>query len=54
MGYYEVPADVLEDPPELNSWTSRALDVAAAAAKNEKSGASRGRATPPCENMPSV
>ena len=28
MGYYEVPADVLEDPEELRAWVGAALGVA--------------------------
>ena len=28
MGYYEVPADVLEDPRELSIWAGRALAAA--------------------------
>jgi DNA transformation protein and related proteins len=28
MGYYEVPADVLEDPEELGAWARAALGVA--------------------------
>ena len=28
MGYYEVPADVLEDPEELRAWVEAALGVA--------------------------
>jgi DNA transformation protein and related proteins len=28
MGYYEVPADVLEDPEELGAWVGAALGVA--------------------------
>jgi DNA transformation protein len=28
MGYYEVPADVLEDPEELGAWAGAALGVA--------------------------
>jgi DNA transformation protein len=28
MGYYEVPADVLEDPEELAAWVGAALGVA--------------------------
>ena len=31
MGYYEVPADVVEDVPQLEPWTRAALDVAARA-----------------------
>jgi DNA transformation protein len=29
MGYYEVPADVVEDSVRLAAWTKKALDVAA-------------------------
>jgi DNA transformation protein and related proteins len=28
MGYYEVPADVLEDVAQLESWMRKAIDVA--------------------------
>jgi DNA transformation protein and related proteins len=28
MGYYEVPADVLEDPVQLAAWIRQAIDVA--------------------------
>jgi hypothetical protein len=28
MGYYEVPADVLEDPEALGTWVGAALGVA--------------------------
>jgi DNA transformation protein len=31
MGYYEVPADVLEDSVRLAVWMQKAIDVAAAA-----------------------
>jgi DNA transformation protein len=31
MGYYEVPADVMEDAVQLASWMKRAIDVAAKA-----------------------
>jgi DNA transformation protein len=31
MGYYEVPADVVEDVAQLESWTRKAIDVAAKA-----------------------
>jgi DNA transformation protein len=31
MGYYEVPADVVEDVNQLETWMKRAIDVAAAA-----------------------
>jgi DNA transformation protein and related proteins len=32
MSYFEIPADVLEDPDELKIWARRSLGVAAAAA----------------------
>ena len=28
MQYYEVPADVLEQPDELREWVAKAIDVA--------------------------
>lgn len=28
MGYYEVPADVLEDPDELARWARKAVEIA--------------------------
>ena len=31
MGYYEVPADVVEDVVQLESWMQKAIDVAAKA-----------------------
>lgn len=31
MGYYEVPADVLEDPAQLEPWMRKAIDAAAKA-----------------------
>ena len=31
MGYYEVPADVVEDVSQLEPWTRNAIDVAAKA-----------------------
>ena len=31
MGYYEVPADVVEDVAQLESWMRKAIDVAAKA-----------------------
>jgi DNA transformation protein and related proteins len=31
MGYYEVPADVVEDPVQLVFWMKKAIDVAAKA-----------------------
>jgi DNA transformation protein len=39
MQYYEVPADVLEDPAELGSW----VEAAIAAARRAKRGRSRRR-----------
>jgi TfoX/Sxy family transcriptional regulator of competence genes len=33
MGYYSVPPSVLEDPAALAEWASRAVKVAAAAAR---------------------
>lgn len=36
MGYYEVPADVVEDVAQLRIWAQKAID-AAAAAKRRKS-----------------
>jgi DNA transformation protein and related proteins len=33
MTYYEIPADVLEDPPQLVSWARRSVAAAAAKAK---------------------
>ncbi len=29
MGYYEVPADVVEDATQLAAWMRKAIDVAA-------------------------
>jgi DNA transformation protein len=40
MGYYEVPADVLEDVAQLEPWMRKAIDVAAKA-KQGKRGRSR-------------
>ena len=39
MGYYEVPADVVEDVNHLEAWMRKAIDVAAAAKtiKNKRS-----------------
>ncbi len=39
MGYYEVPADVVEDPAQLASWMEKAIEVAAKAkrAKSKRS-----------------
>jgi DNA transformation protein len=36
MGYYELPEDALEDLDELRPWVSKALEVAARAAKPRK------------------
>ena len=36
MGYYEVPADVVEDSARLAAWMKRAIDVAAKARINKK------------------
>ena len=35
MGYYEVPADVLEDSVQLTNWMSKAIDVAAKAKRRK-------------------
>ncbi len=37
MGYYEVPAEVVEDLNHLGPWTKKAIDVAAAAKKKKRS-----------------
>ena len=37
MGYYEVPADVVEDAMQLAAWMRKAIDVASKA-KGEKNG----------------
>jgi DNA transformation protein len=36
MGYYEVPADVVEDPVQLAPWTRKAIDVAASAKRSKR------------------
>lgn len=36
MGYYEVPADVVEDSVELAAWMKQAIDVAAKAKGKKK------------------
>jgi DNA transformation protein and related proteins len=36
MGYYEVPADVVEDPAQLAPWMRRAINVAAAAKRRKR------------------
>src|SRR5512138_92549 len=38
MGYYEVPADVVEDSVQLAGWMKKAIDVAAKARINKKKG----------------
>lgn len=43
MGYYEVPADVIDDAEELVAWARKALRVAAAAPRRA---ASRNKAAP--------
>jgi DNA transformation protein len=35
MGYYEVPADVVEDVAQLEPWTRNAIDVAAKAKRGK-------------------
>ena len=35
MGYYEVPADVVEDVAQLESWMRKAIDVAAKAKRGK-------------------
>jgi DNA transformation protein len=37
MGYYEVPADVVEDSVQLGPWMRKAIDVAARAKGRKKS-----------------
>jgi DNA transformation protein and related proteins len=36
MGYYEVPADVVEDPVQLAPWMRRAIGVAADAKRSKR------------------
>ena len=36
MGYYEVPADVVEDPVQLAPWMRQAIDVAADAKRSKR------------------
>lgn len=36
MAYYELPADVLENPEELSTWTDKALAVAESARAKRK------------------
>jgi DNA transformation protein len=35
MGYYEVPADVVEDVAQLESWMRKAIDIAAKAKRRK-------------------
>ena len=35
MGYYEVPADVVEDRNQLEAWVKKAIDVAARARRRK-------------------
>ncbi len=41
MGYYEVPADVVEDSLQLAAWMSKAIDVAAKAKGKKSKGVKR-------------
>ncbi len=41
MGYYEVPADVLEDPEELALWARKAFDAAKADRSKKRSGTAK-------------
>ncbi len=41
MSYYEIPAEVLEDPSELAEWARRAVEVAAAKPPAKPKGRSR-------------
>jgi DNA transformation protein len=36
MGYYEVPADVVEDATQLAAWMRKAIDVAAGAKRRKR------------------
>jgi TfoX/Sxy family transcriptional regulator of competence genes len=36
MGYYEVPADVLEDPVQLGGWMLKAIDGATKARRGKQ------------------
>jgi DNA transformation protein and related proteins len=36
MGYYQVPADVIEDPEDLVAWARKALRVSAAAPRKAR------------------
>lgn len=37
LGYFEVPADILEDPQEMREWAEKAFAVALAAARRKRS-----------------
>jgi len=41
MGYYEVPANVVEDSVRLAAWMKKAIDVAAKARIKKKKGVKR-------------
>lgn len=45
QGYYEVPAEVLDDPDELTAWARESVAVAAELAKAKKSPRARRRAS---------
>jgi DNA transformation protein and related proteins len=45
MSYFELPADVLENPDELKDWARKALRVAAASAAAKKSPARKAVST---------
>jgi len=42
MGYYEVPADAIEDVAQLETWVKKAIDVAAAAKGGKSKRSKRG------------
>jgi DNA transformation protein len=44
LGYFEVPADVLEDPHEMRNWAAKAFAVARAAARAKPAGKRRRKA----------
>jgi DNA transformation protein len=41
MGYYEVPADVIEDPVQLTLWAHKAIGAAARAKRKKSKGSVR-------------
>lgn len=45
MGYYEVPADVVEDVNQLEAWMKKAIDVAARARQGKPKAAGRRKRT---------